>query len=781
MKHPFAILLVFFALSINVFAVGAPDPSFYAYGKVNAGFGRGKDHIDHTALCADGSVVAFGLAGADYALMKFTPQGALDSTFGNGGVTNLALPVLPYFLSSSPVAIAVGADCGVYVAGGHGPDMSVGKYSPDGYLVQIFDGGETGFLLNGRATAIAVQPDGSVLVAGNQGSEYRDFAIYRYLPSGALDINFGNGGRSFTHMGWKGGPTSVRAESGGKIVITGAISPDASPTPLIFQSLIARYNFDGSPDTTFAGTGVFVNPVRTALSETYRKSFTLPDGRILAAGSNGTKLILSRFNVNGLLDKFFGSRGTILFNLAAGFPEFQNDGSLFVIAENYSIYKFNPSGRADLTFGAQGVVTLPEVGILALTAAPDGRLFAGGIVNAGFVLGGGGGITFDTLLYRLNGDGSVDEDFGKDGRVSKDIGDFYSRIKVMALQPDGKIVSAGGMAAYGTGSASGFIGTGLARYNPNGTVDLSFGDRGKVYLPATSAIVTVNGIAVQADGKIVVVGDQGINNSSYGVMAMRLNADGSVDTTFGTLGIYVQMQTGLHAGSVAVQPDGKIVIGGNNGVGDFTVIRLTADGAPDPNFGINGMAFTESGYDYQQSMVLQPDGKILLAGSGNLVRLHPNGDLDILFGRRGKVPMSNGNFASFSSIALHSDGSIIAAGVRRDTRIPVVTKFNSSGMRDTAFANYGVFTDTNSFLYGYSASLQLAGDGSMYVAVTDTNINVLKLSPAGVRDPAWGVNGMMNSGLYTSGDPVCLLDAGGKLLLSGDNSGAAFIARYTTQ
>lgn len=207
-------------------ALGVPDVSFNASGRVNAGFGRGSDQVEKTALCADGSVIALGRAGSglsySYALAKFTPQGTPDNSFGTGGVVylNLSSFGIPS-LSSDAVGLAVTPDCSAYVAGGHGPDMSVGKYGPTGALVQVYDGGETGFLLNGVAQALAVQPDGSVLVAGFKGNDFGDLAVYRYLPGGALDINFGNGGRSFVDMGLRARPASIRTDNDGKIVITG--------------------------------------------------------------------------------------------------------------------------------------------------------------------------------------------------------------------------------------------------------------------------------------------------------------------------------------------------------------------------------------------------------------------------------------------------------------------------------------------------------------------------------------------------------------------------------
>ncbi len=817
MKRIIVILSFAIFCCAGAFAAGVPDSSFSFNGKAFAGFGRGNDSAEKSALCADGSMIVLGRAGRgvsySYALVKFTPQGAADASFGNDGVVdlNLASFNIPS-LYSEAVDLAVGPDCSAYVAGGHGPDMSVGKYSPSGALVQVFDGGETGFLLNGVIQALTIQPDGSVLAVGNQGNEYRDYAVYRYLPSGALDINFGNGGRSYAHMGWKGRPTSIRVESGGKIVVTGSIIPDGSPTPAITQALIARYNFDGSLDGSFNGSGVYVGPARNGRSEVFQKSFTLADGRTLAAGTsslpdifNPKKYVFSRFMPNGKPDSFFGSRGTIISTLGTDdrsyIFEYQNNGSLFVGNERAKIYKFDINAGLDLSYGTQGSVALePYVGVNSLTSSPDGKLVVGGVLFGNRPAPVGNTSDNDMAVLSLNSDGSPDTGFNGVGKASRDIGDNVSLISDVALQADGKIVVAGGLTSY-PGSGGFFYGTGVSRYNPDGTPDMTFGDNGKVYLSSSDprATTSVLGVAAQPDGKILaagLIGSSGGSNSS-GIRVTRFNGDGSLDASFGSGGIFTYMQQGFNAFDIALQPDGKIVVGGFNSNYDFMLMRLTPDGALDPELGGTGIVTTDiNSYDTGATMVIQPNGKIILAGASgmyytdfSMVRFNSNGTLDQTFGRRGKVitNMGAGVESSISSVALTPDGNIVAAGYRRaqTTSGIVVARYTGKGMLDSSFASGGIFKPDAGFeSYYFAQSAQVANDGSVFITGGFiSNIRILKLTPAGVPDETWAPGGFLNTGIYSGGGygPDSLLDTEGRLVVSGvGNSGSGFIARFAS-
>ncbi len=803
----FHLCVLIFCCSLNALALGVPDAGFGLGGIANAGFGRGIDSVWMSALCPDGGVLTLGPSAANsFAVVKFDPQGAPDASFGNGGVINIPRPNLPPHLMSEPVAIKVAADGFIYIAGGHGPDMSVGKYSPGGALVQVFDGGETGYLFNGVAMALDVQADGSVVVAGVQGNEYGRYAVYHYLVNGSLDINFGSGGKSFVKMGWIGKPMSIRAENDGKFVVTGWVIPENSPTPVQSRSLIARYSFDGSLDSSFNTSGVIINPVRGNGSERYQQSFTLPDGRIMAAGTtaDGSKLIFSRFNSNGNPDKFFGSRGTVIPALGSGSPnnhyEYLSDGSLFVGTSVFYIYKFGPDGDVDPSFGSQGMVNLPDFhpGILRLSATPNGKLMVAGSRYVGNPTGTGFYPDLDHMVARLNGDGSPDTTFDGDGRASCDVADSSSSINALALAPDGKLVVAG---QFFTSNNSLHYGTGVSRYNEDGTPDLSFANRGKLYFYNFDFVLNPLGVKVQPDGKIVIAGNIGQTGSNTsGVRVIRLDMNGAPDSSFGAGGVFTYLQNGLNAFDMSLQNDGKIVLGGYSigpGPGDFVLMRLNTDGTLDAGFGGgSGVITTDiSGHDdVGVSMAIQPNGKILLGGICGqfnsdfcLARYNSNGVLDKTFGRRGVATNDFGtNNDYLRSVALAPNGNIVATGTRSSAPFSnlIVIRYTSKGLPDSSFATGGVYiTPHTAGVFTTNSSARVMSDNSVVVATAKTtNTSILKLTAGGMPDESWAPNGLLNPAISIGGwyAPDCLLDSQERIVISGVGNNGGYIARFST-
>jgi uncharacterized delta-60 repeat protein len=214
-------------------------------------------------------------------------------------------------------------------------------------------------------------------------------------------------------------------------------------------------------------------------------------------------------------------------------------------------------------------------------------------------------------LVRYNANGALDTGFGTGGKVKAPPGSANAA----ALQRDGKILAAG---AVPSGAATDFA---LARYNPNGTLDASFGTGGKVTTSIGPGNDSISGIGVQADGKIV-VGGTTFNGTSEDFAVARYNANGSLDTTFGSGG---KVTTSLgafndRANDLALQPDGKIVVVGNTfkskDAAAFAVVRYNANGTLDPTFGTGGKVITAVGAnDFAAAVAIQPDGKVLVAGN----------------------------------------------------------------------------------------------------------------------------------------------------------------------
>ena len=258
-------------------------------------------------------------------------------------------------------------------------------------------------------------------------------------------------------------------------------------------------------------------------------------------------------------------------------------------------------GDLDPTFGVGGVVTTPILrgGAQALVLQPDGKLVAAGK----------GGDHF--ALVRYNPDGSLDTGFGVGGKVTTSIAAPGSEAYALALQPDGKLVAAGRTWEENQGKIMSMFA--LVRYNPNGSRDTSFGSEGLVWWPLYDSSARAFALALQPDGKLVAAGPPNFT-------LVRYNPDGSLDTSFGSGGV-VTTAIGAYgdgAFALALQPNGKLVAAGYASPTKFpdyfAVVRYNPDGSVDRTFGADGTVTTPSGV--AEALALQPDGKLVAVGEG---------------------------------------------------------------------------------------------------------------------------------------------------------------------
>jgi len=252
----------------------------------------------------------------------------------------------------------------------------------------------------------------------------------------------------------------------------------------------------------------------------------------------------------------------------------------------------------------------------------------------------------------------------------------------VVLQPDGKIIAAGTVFVdfiIGESSDTDFA---LARYNPDGTPDATFGNGGQVSTDFVGMEDDAFSVLIQPDGKIVAVGSANNPATYYDFAAVRYLSNGTIDTTFGVAG---KVSTDFgdqnfdRAHSAALQPDGRIVAAGfaisqNGGVQNFAVARYTSSGVLDTTFSRDGITQIDFGSCCQSAyqVLLQSDGKIIPVGYANtedsdsdflLARLNPRGSLDTTFGVGGKVRTSFGDLnGGANGAALQSDGKIVAVG-----------------------------------------------------------------------------------------------------------------------
>jgi uncharacterized delta-60 repeat protein len=382
------------------------------------------------------------------------------------------------------------------------------------------------------------------------------------------------------------------------------------------------------------------------------------------------------------------------------------------------------AGQLDPTFGTGGLTTAAFDRVpggadeaTAVALQPDGK-----VVVVGFALPDSGGIKGDIAVLRLTADGLPDPTFDGDGRklIAFDfVPDGEDRPAAVAVQPDGKILIAGYVETFTSGS----VHRGqmvLVRLNADGSYDSTFdGDGVRVVSPGARS--TADALALQPDGKIVVAGSasQTTDNADDTFAVLRFLPDGTPDAGFATAGVYLSTFHG-NASSVTVDPAGRIVVAGSgDGLGahrsDFAAVRLTPVGTPDPTFDGDGAAFvafdTGGGMrDSVSAVFVQPDGKLVLAGSSEqaygvyqvfafaAARLNADGSPDVTYGTGGKVtlPFAPTGSSSYAyAAALQPDGKLLLAGTASVT-LPATPDFdfaaarlNEDGSPDPAFDGDG--------------------------------------------------------------------------------------------
>ena len=381
---------------------------------------------------------------------------------------------------------------------------------------------------------------------------------------GGLDPSFGTGGKVTTKLGVNDYGNDLIRQPDGKLVVAGSSTQNVT----LGDFALARYNANGSLDTSFGGTG----KVTTAIGPSWDGANAIvrqPDGKLVAAGDS-------------------------------------KNGSSF----DFALARYNANGSLDTTFNGTGMVTT-SIGssddhIYALARQPDGNLVVAGRTN--------NGLDDDIAVARYKPDGSLDTSFNGTGKVTTAIGPGDDAANAVLVQPDGKLVVAGDSRDGGGG-----LRIALVRYNPNGSLDTSFNGTGKV-TTAIGSYASAATVVLQADGKLVIVGVG--NVSKFNFALARYNANGSLDSSFGSGGkVLTAIGSGVDvAEDLALQPDGKMAVVGFSQAGSgqvFALARYNPNGALDTSFNGTGKVTTAIGAkDNAYAVVLQPDGKLVAAGYG---------------------------------------------------------------------------------------------------------------------------------------------------------------------
>jgi uncharacterized delta-60 repeat protein len=380
--------------------------------------------------------------------------------------------------------------------------------------------------------------------------------------------------------------------------------------------------------------------------------------------------------------------------------------------------------------------------------------------------------------------GDLDPSFGGDGLVTTDIGmeDWGSGI---AIQPDGKIIVAGD-----TGDLNEVSDFAVARYNPDGSLDLSFDTDGIVTIDFYGYRDFAERAILQPDGKILVVGATWVDEITLDHLALaRLNPDGSLDSSFDEDG-KVYCYDFIWGFDLALQPDGKIIAAGFTNLGgptnaDFALARYNPDGSLDATFDGDGMLTTDfdNGFDGATAIALQPDEKIVVAGlhvpDAALARYNPDGSLDASFDGDGKLTFDFGGYDYPWAIERQSDGKLVVAGYAElnDEGDFAAARFNPDGSLDLSFGDDGiVVTDfNNSYEYGMDMTIQLDGKIIIVGGSSGAGFALARYNPDGSLDASFGEDGLVTTALGLGWCVV--IQADGKIVVAGTNGDFA-LARY---
>jgi uncharacterized delta-60 repeat protein len=591
---------------------GAVDTAFNTLGA--------SDIVYDVAVQPDGKILlggAFLVAGGESRLYaaRLNSDGSIDPGFA----TTFPFPQGPTFLPSIVYSIALQPD-GKVVLGGlivktYLPSQTVAavlRVNPDGSTDNTFDTGT----MNSNAYKVALQPDGKIMAAGffsTVAGTSRN-RIARFNPNGSLDTSFDPG------TGFDGPVHTFHIRPDGSILAAGSFTIFNGTT----RDDVALLNANGSLDTNFATNVFSIGTVYTTL--------TGVDGRILIGGSiqmpiNQRDSLALRIP-NGALDQGFTMNSTARGGTRAIVT--QPDGKVIVggtfsrvngTARTSRIVRFNTDGSVDTSFNTTGI-TVNQLTTMMLQ--PDGKLLIAGTNIFQNAVGGPNPVP----LARLNADGSWDSSFT--------LGGIPARTgKALAIQPDGKILFSYTIAALGLPFSGG-----ISRLETNGAVDSSFS--GGIGLPFES-------IVVQPDGKIITCAPFGITyvstqtGSEAHNSVFRLNADGSHDRSW-RVGFVSSVDVGFTASyDLKRLPDGKILVGGTlfteGSTSPAGVARINADGSVDTSFTLNTISST---YEFPrvEDLHVLPNGKIVAGGlfssiggfsQSNIARLNSNGGFDQSF------------------------------------------------------------------------------------------------------------------------------------------------------
>ncbi len=778
-------------ITIGYTQFGKLDPSFGTKGIVKADLGATYDYgfgLQEILVQPNGSMYPIFQRQGQILFTKRFQDGLRDTSFGTNGFSAAVDMVYEHAVLQPDGKIVIAGSTNF----GNSSDFYVVRFNTDGSLDKSFsrDGKQiTSFPENSYPTALAIQGDGKIVVAGNttttyeSGESFTDFALARYNEDGTPDKSFSDGGIEISSVSAGNDfPTSIVIQKNGKIVVVG-YSEIIGRDVQYRSSEIARFNTDGSLDNSFS-----VNQERFGFLSAYPNSAVLQsDGKIVIAGQTvtgtgeedemtTTDIFVARYNTDGRFDSTFNDNGFQTTDFGADANDndnaigvkLQSDGKIVVLGNNWNgsnydfvLARYNTNGGADKTFGTNGVRTTDfdnsNDTAKVLSIRSDGKIVVAGSSN---------GTEFS--LVRYNMDGSPDTSFDGDGKFSnklKAADQGRTNFTSTAIQRDGKMIVAGNT---WNGNNQEFL---VARYNINGSLDTTFSHDGVQTVNFGISRDGATQVTIQKDGKIVAAGYSADDDGSHFALA-RLNKDGSLDSSFAGNGTSRLNLNGLgRINGLALQSDGKIVVTGplwNGSNNDFGVVRYNTNGHLDSTFGTNGILKTDFGSteDDAKTIILQADGKILVSGLAYnystktfmLIRYNADGSIDSTY--KNSIPV--GEHDLVNTMAIQSDGKIVMGGslyskgqydsatYDNSNSNYAVARFNTNGSLDTSFNRTG-FNIIDVEKDDVINSIVIQRNGKIIAGgLSNNTISLVRFNSNGTLDSSFNGNGMQETHASTS-------------------------------
>lgn len=660
----------------------------------------------------DGKIIVAGTTNgaSGFILARFNPDGSLDQSFGNNGVSLTFFTDSPFDALNSLLVLPDGKVlAGGSTTNGGIQQFAIVRYTLTGALDTQF--GDNGFLLYNFSNAsssslntLALQPDGKILAGGNAFINGNgDFALARFLPDGNPDASFNGTGATIIDYSFNDVINSILVGDSGEIYL-GGYTADGNGNS---RFTIARLNSDGSPDGNYNGGSGF-NRISFGNGFEFLTGISFQsNGKLIAAGHSvsdpeGADILITRLNIDGTLDNTFGSLGN---GLVRGDFNAGDDESRFLIIQ------------------------------------PDNKVVTGGVrvsFTNGFELGYSG--------FRFEENGQPDAGFGTNGSFFGIIKSSFFQYTQLLLQNDGGILALGEQS--GATNNLSF----LTRLLDNGNPDANFGQNGTVELPATPIF------HFQPDGKLLRLG---VSDNGH-IQLQRFNTDGSIDIGFGTDGTVITDLGGIESPlCVAYQPDGKFVVGGlsrdANGA-DFLLLRYLPNGSLDVNFGTNG--FTRVNYgddDNVLSVAIALDGKIVFGGTSLTFvplfrsftfvgRLNADGTPDIAFGDQGKKVIDRSTTENFGKLAIQADSKILLTSYENQNTASsqiALIRLNTDGTLDNSFGQNGTTLCDGPFILIQSNNQKILVAGSRKNNQNNSALILSRFNVDGTFDATFGNNGQV--------------------------------------